>query len=90
MRKSQEESKKWLPLRGGNDLFYLDFTELADIIINNWDYFKNFIPDQNWIKVKMQEMYDIRCLVAHNSFISDENIQLLDITTKQIIKQLYS
>lgn len=90
LRKSQEESKKWLPLRGGNDLFYLDFIELADIIINNWDYFKNFIPDQNWIKVKMQEMYDIRCLVAHNSFISDENIQLLDITTKQIIKQLYS
>lgn len=35
-------------------------------------------------------MYDIRCLVAHNSFISDENIQLLDITTKQIIQQLYS
>ncbi len=90
LRKSQEDSKKWLPLRGGNDLFYLDFIELADIIINNWDYFKNYIPDQNWIKVKMQEMYDIRCLVAHNSFISDENIQLLDITTKQIIKQLYS
>ena len=90
LRKSQEDSKKWLPLRGGNDLFYLDFIELADIIINNWDYFKNYIPDQNWIKVKMQEMYDIRCLVAHNSFISDENIQLLDITTKQIIKQLYT
>ncbi len=89
-RKSQEQLKKWLPLRGDNDLYYADFIELADIIINNWDYFKDDISDQGWIKVKMQEMYDIRCLIAHNSYISDDNIQLLELTTKQIISQLYS
>ncbi len=89
-RKNQEQSKKWLPLRGDKDLYYVDFIELADIITNNWDYFKDDISDQEWIKVKMQEMYDIRCLIAHNSYISDDNIQLLDLTTKQIITQLYS
>lgn len=88
-RKTQEQSKKWLPLRGDKDLYYLDFIDLADIIINNWDYFKDQIPDQGWIKVKIQEMYDIRCLIAHNSYISDDNIQLLELTTKQIISQLY-
>lgn len=88
-RKSEEQSKKWLPLRDDNGLYYLDFIELVDLMINNWDYFKSKIPDQNWIKVKMNEMYDIRCLIAHNSFISEENMQLLDVTTKQIIKQLY-
>lgn len=88
-RKSQEQSKKWLPLRGDNDLYYLDFIDLADVIANNWDYFKDDIPSQEWIKIKMQDVYDIRCLIAHNSYISDDNIQLLESTTKQIISQLY-
>ncbi|MBO7143819.1 MAG: hypothetical protein J6W13_03230 [Salinivirgaceae bacterium] len=89
-RKKEEQSNKWLPLRGNNDLYYLDFVELADLITNNWDYFKDDIKDQNWIKVKMTEMYSIRCLIAHNSYISDDNIELLNATTKQILKQLYS
>ncbi|MBR3946686.1 MAG: hypothetical protein IKJ56_06230 [Bacteroidales bacterium] len=88
-RKSQEQSKKWLPLRGDNNLYYLDFIDLADVIANNWDYFKDDIPSQEWIKIKMQDVYDIRCLIAHNSYISDDNIQLLESTTKQIISQLY-
>ena len=89
-RKTQEQENKWLPLRGDKDLYYMDFIELSDFIIENWDYFKDDIKDQNWIKVKMKEMYSIRCLIAHNSYISDENIQLLELTTKQIIKQLNS
>ncbi len=89
-RKQEEQAKKWLPLRGDKDLYYMDFNDLADIIVNNWDCFKNDIPDQGWIKVKIQEMYDIRCLIAHNSYISDDNVQLLELTTKQIISQLYS
>lgn len=90
VRKSQEREKKWLPLRGENDLYYLDFIELADFIVTNWDYYKDDIKDQNWIKVKMEELYGIRCLIAHNSYISDDNIQLLEVTTKQIIAQLNS
>lgn len=89
-RKTQEQGNKWLPLRGDNDLYYIDFIELSDFIIANWDYFKDDIKDQNWIKVKMEEMYSIRCLIAHNSYISNENFQLLELTTKQIIKQLNS
>ena len=87
-RKAQEQEKKWLPLRGENDLYYLDFIDLADFIVANWDYFKDDIQDQHWIGVKMKEMYDIRCLIAHNSYISDDNIQLLAVTTKQILAQL--
>ena len=77
-------------MRGENDLYYLDFIELADFIVANWDCFKDDIKDQNWIKVKMDELYGIRCLIAHNSYISEDNMQLLEITTKQIVSQLCS
>ena len=87
-RKADEQKNKWLPLRGDNDLYYMDFIELSDFITANWDYFKDDIKDQNWIKVKMEEMYNIRCLIAHNSYISDDNFQLLEVTTKQLLAQL--
>lgn len=86
--KEKERTKKWLSLRGDNELYYLDFIELSDLIIYNWVHFKDVIPDQHWIKVKMEEMYNIRCLIAHNSYISDENFELLNVTTKQILKQI--
>lgn len=86
--KEKERNKKWLPLRGDNELYYLDFNELSDLIIFNWEHFQDIIPDQQWINVKIDEMYNIRCLIAHNSYISDENFVLLDITTKQILKQI--
>lgn len=89
-RKHEEQQKKWLPLRGDNDLYYLDFIELSELIINNWEYFKNLIPNQDWIRVKMADLYDIRCLIAHNSYISKDSIQLLEVTAKQLIAQLYS
>ena len=78
-----------MPLRGDNDLYYLDFIELSELIINNWEYFKNLIPNQDWIRVKMADLYDIRCLIAHNSYISRDSIQLLEVTTKQLIAQLH-
>lgn len=89
-RRLEEQQKKWLPLRGDNDLYYLDFIELSELIINNWECFKNLIPDQDWIRVKMADLYDIRCLIAHNSYISRDSMQLLEVTTKQLIAQLYS
>lgn len=89
-RKAEEQSKKWFSLRGSKDLYYIDFIDLADVIVNNWEYFKKDIPNQEWIKVKMQEMYGIRCLIAHNSYISEDNFNLLNVTTKQILSQLYS
>lgn len=86
--KNKEKTKKWLSLRGDNDLYYLDFKELADLIVYNWIHFSDLFPDQQWIKVKIEEMYNIRCLIAHNSYISDGDFELLNITTKQILRQV--
>lgn len=88
LRKQQETDNKWLSLRGNNELYYIDFNELADLIVYKWEYFNDVIPDQQWIKVKIDEIYRIRCLIAHNSYLSEDNLELLNVTTKQILKQL--
>jgi hypothetical protein len=89
IRKENEEKNKWLSLRGNEDLFYLDFKDLATIIGENWELFKGHFDSQSWIRTKIEELANIRNLVAHNnSFIDQHNKDVLRINYHQILKQI--
>jgi hypothetical protein len=87
-RKRSEEKNRWVSIRGDSELFYLDFIELATLIQNNWDIFKGFFPDQSWISSKLSELYSIRNLVAHNSYVSEHERNILQVNFRSIVKQL--
>lgn len=89
VRKENEEKNKWLSLRGSEELFYLDFKDLATVIGENWELFKGYFDSQPWIKTKIEELANIRNLVAHNnSFIDQHNKDVLRINYHQILKQI--
>ncbi|MDR0438472.1 MAG: hypothetical protein LBH22_09300 [Bacteroidales bacterium] len=87
-RKGTESKNKWLSVRGSSDIFYLDFKDLADIITNNWTCFQSLFPNQQWLTVKVDELGNIRNLVAHNSYITEEDKTVLQHNFNQIIKQI--
>jgi hypothetical protein len=89
MKESEKESK-YLPVRGDNDLFYCDFIQLGKIIVANWFVFGKYFPNQNehWLNVMIDELYKIRCLVAHNSFVGEHEKQSLKVYYKNITLQL--
>jgi len=89
LKKSEQESK-YLPIRGGNELFYCDFIELGKIIVSNWTTFGKFFPKQNehWLNVMIEELYKIRCLVAHNSYVGKHERDSLKVFYKIITAQL--
>jgi hypothetical protein len=87
-RKRTEEKNRWVSVRGDSDLFYLDFIELSGIIQNNWELFKDYFPDQSWINSKLNELYSIRNLVAHNSYVGKHERDVLQVTFRSIVKQL--
>lgn len=89
MKQSEQESK-YLPVRGDNDLFYCDFIQLGKIIVSNWTVFGKYFPNKNehWLNVMIDELYKIRCLVAHNSFVGDHERQSLKVYYKNITLQL--
>jgi hypothetical protein len=87
-RKRTEAKYRWASIRGDSELFYLDFIELNILIQNNWEVFKNYFPDQAWISSKLKELYDIRNLVAHNSYVSEHERDILRINFRSIVKQL--
>jgi len=88
VRKRNEERNKWLSIRGGSDLFYVDFKELADIITNNWTIFGTYFPDQAWIRTKIEEMAHCRNLIAHNSYIDDHERDVIRLNFRSILRQI--
>ena len=89
MKESESESK-YLPVRGDNDLFYCDFIQLGKIMVANWSVFSQYFPDKNehWLNVMIGELYKIRCLVAHNSYVGEHERMSLKVYYKNITLQL--
>jgi len=87
-RKDQEAKNAWLSLRGESDLFYLDFKDLGDLILNNWDIFKDLFPDQAWIKVKIDELGNCRNLISHNSYVNEHERNVINVNYISIVRQI--
>lgn len=73
----QETAKKdsWLEGSKGDRLEYVDFGDLAAIIIQNWDCFKDVMPTQEWIKQRMTELEKARNFIAHSRMLLPSEFQ---------------
>lgn len=87
-RKSDEKRKQWLSIRGDSNLFYIDLIDLKTIISSNWELFKVNFPKESWITSKMEELYDLRIKVAHNSYLDQHEQNTLESTINSIYRQL--
>lgn len=89
-RKEQERKTSWLSIRGDSPLFYVDFDDLASILQANWELFKGYFPDQQWIVIKIKELSNCRNLVAHNSYVGDHERDVIRVNFRSIALQLRS
>lgn len=73
----QKTAKKdsWLEGAKGDRLEFVDFGDLASIIIQNWDHFKDAMPSQDWIRQRMTELEKARNFVAHNRMLLPSEFQ---------------
>lgn len=88
VRKEAEQKNQWISIRGNSELFYLDFKELSILIVNNWDFFKEYFPDQQWLNVKIDELGSCRNLIAHNSYVNSLERDVIRLNYNQILKQI--
>ena len=68
-RKAQAKKDSWLEGAKDDVLEFVDFGNLASIIIQNWDEFKDIVPGQNWLTQRMSELEKARNFVAHNRML---------------------
>lgn len=69
----------WLEGEKADLLGFVDFGHLAQIIITKWDYFKDIVPTQHWLKQRMDELEKSRNFIAHNRMLLPSEFQRLYI-----------
>lgn len=65
----------WLEGAKDENLEYVDFGDLSQIIISNWENFKEIIPTQSWLNQRMVELEKARNFVAHNRMLLPNEFQ---------------
>lgn len=74
-RQKTAEKDSWLEGAKGDRLEFVDFGDLASIIIQNWEHFKDAMPSQGWIRQRMTELEKARNFVAHNRMLLPSEFQ---------------
>jgi hypothetical protein len=67
----------WLEGEKADLLGFVDFGQLAQLVIAKWDHFKDIVPTQHWLKQRMDEMEKARNFIAHNRMLLPSEFQRL-------------
>jgi hypothetical protein len=67
----------WLEGEKTDLLGFVDFGQLAQIVVSKWDYFKDVVPTQHWLKQRMDELEKARNFIAHNRMLLPSEFQRL-------------
>lgn len=65
----------WLEGEKADLLGFVDFGQLAQIIVAKWEYFKDVVPTQHWLKQRMDELEKVRNFIAHNRMLLPSEFQ---------------
>jgi hypothetical protein len=74
-RQATAHKDSWLEGIKGDLLEFVDFGDLASIIIQNWEEFRDIVPSQDWIRQRMTELEKARNFVAHHRMLLPNEFQ---------------
>lgn len=77
-RQSSANGNSWLEGERSDQLQFLQFGHLADIVVQNWDVFADLIPTQHWLKQRMDELEQARNYIAHNRLLMPSEFSRLE------------
>lgn len=87
-RKATEAKNQWHAGRNPQPIFYLDFGDLALLIQNHWNEFKDLLPTQSWAVSRLQDAERSRNVIAHTNVLSDEEVVRLEMHVRDWIRQV--
>ncbi len=78
-RQKEALENSWLEGQSKDLLGFVQFGQLADLIIANWDDFSDLIPTQHWLKQRFDELEKCRNFIAHNRFLLPGEFQRIEM-----------
>lgn len=86
-RMEDEAKFKWHGARGGSEIEYCDFGDLASIIANNWSAFEVVLVDLEWVKATLSVLERSRNIVMHGGVLARQDIERIGINIRDWVRQ---
>lgn len=87
-RKKEEQRNLWHTGRNQHPIYYVDFGDLALLVMNHWPDFKDYFPNQAWIVARIQETEKSRNVIAHTNRLPEEEGARLERHLRDWIAQV--
>lgn len=87
-RKLAAEKNSWLEGAPASLLHYVEFGQLSDTIIHNWEAFSDLVPSQHWLKQRFDELERVRNFIAHNRLLLDNEFERIEMYVRDWNKQV--
>jgi Swt1-like HEPN len=86
-RCDEEEKIRWHTRRGSALIDYTEFGDLASIINQNWDNFKDHLHNLEWVRQIIDTLERSRNLIMHSE-LGNEDIERIGIVIRDWVKQV--
>ncbi|ENN84016.1 hypothetical protein RHSP_70973 [Rhizobium freirei PRF 81] len=84
----QRERDAGFTSRSDNELDYISFGQLGDIIRNNWDLFGGILSNQKALGRVMYSLNNLRGPIAHCGLLAEDEVDRLKLTVKDWFRLL--
>jgi hypothetical protein len=87
-RQKAEEKNEWHTGRNRQPIYYMDFGDLARLIVNHWSVFEDLLPNQVWVQSRLDEAERTRNVIAHTNVLAAEEGARLEMYLRDWIRQI--
>lgn len=86
--KDKEERNKFHVPRATAMIGYTTFSNLGQLITNNWEDFADFFPDQHWISSRLNDVELSRNIIMHTGILPETEIGRMQGIARDWIRQV--
>lgn len=87
-RKSEEDKIKWHTHRGDSMINYVDFGDLASIMLKNYEWFEVHIISIDWARQIFQTLERSRNVIMHSGVLGKRDIERIGTNIRDWISQV--
>jgi hypothetical protein len=87
-RRQKEQANAWHTGRNEESIYYLDFGDLALLITNHWQVFRDLLPDQHFVQSRMLEAERSRNVIAHTNVLAPAEVARLEMYLSDWVRQI--
>jgi len=88
IRKKDEQRNRWHNVRGGSEIHYIDFGDLALVIENNFEHFEMHIPSIDWVRQIFSSLEKSRNVLMHSGQLSIADIERIGMCVRDWTRQV--